>query len=118
MKSRYWGDKNKKVDYPAEYSSWRDPHEGIWIDALRFQQLFFVLTPWGASEMGEALAERCFRVSETKQEKKNKNSFIAFKHFIKYTQPYTRQNLKPFDKTYSKPLTAVISSGIYRLVKA
>ena len=63
MKSRYWGDKNKKVDFPAEYSSWRDPHEGIWIDALRFQQLFLVLTPWGASEMGEALAERCFRVS-------------------------------------------------------
>eukprot|EP00111_Clytia_hemisphaerica_P005802 TCONS_00016792-protein len=76
MKSRYWGDKNKKVDYPAEYSSWRDPHEGIWIDALRFQQLFFVLTPWGASEMGEALAERCFRVVDT-----NSDGRINFKEF-------------------------------------
>jgi len=63
MKSRYWGDKHKKIEFPAEYSSWRDPHEGIWIDSIRFQQLFFILTPWGASEMGESLAKRCFRVS-------------------------------------------------------
>ena len=51
------------MDFPAEYSSWRDPHEGLWIDHARFRQLFLVLTPWGASEMGDALAKRCFRVS-------------------------------------------------------
>ena len=61
MKSRYWGE-NKKHEKSNEYNSWRDPHEGIWIDCPRFQHLFLTITPWGGGEMSDTLARRCFKV--------------------------------------------------------
>ena len=63
MKSRYWGNQDKAQDKPfVEHSSWKDPHEGIWIDCERFQSLFAALTPWGEGDYSDALGTRCFRV--------------------------------------------------------
>lgn len=63
MKSRYWGRREKSErSLPSEHNSWRDPHEGIWIDNQRFQDLFSALSPWGVGEMSDVLANRCFKV--------------------------------------------------------
>ena len=63
MKSRYWGNQDKAQNKPViEHSSWKDPHEGIWIDCERFQSLFATLTPWGEGDYSDALGTRCFRV--------------------------------------------------------
>ncbi|XP_047125269.1 TBC1 domain family member 9B isoform X1 [Hydra vulgaris] len=76
MKSRYWG--NKKTDrvLPAEYSGWKDPHEEIWIDCERFQELFASLCPWGGGELSDTLARRCFIVVNT-----SGSGMINFKEF-------------------------------------
>ena len=63
MKSRYWGNKKTDKTLSAEYSSWKDPHEEIWIDCERFQELFSNLCPWGGGEMSDTLARRCFLVN-------------------------------------------------------
>lgn len=77
MKSRYWGRREKSErSLPSEHNSWRDPHEGIWIDNQRFQDLFSALSPWGVGEMSDVLANRCFKVVDTKCE-----GIINFKEF-------------------------------------
>lgn len=76
MKSLYWGKQEKKNNIKTEHCTWKDPHEGIWIDLARFQQLFEFLTPFGGGDMSEILAERCFRIAD-----KDKDGIINFKEF-------------------------------------
>lgn len=88
MKSRYWGNTDKHINekQPTEYSSWKDPHEGIWIDSERFQLLFNALTSWGEGDYADPLASRCFRVS----------CFFAFKGIQIY------ENLKIITNSFTK----------------
>ena len=64
MKSVYWGAKDeRREERTVEHCTWKDPHEGIWIDVERFRLLFTSLTPFGVADDMNTMATRTFRVS-------------------------------------------------------